>query len=214
MQKKEDLKNEENVNGESKFLTRVLLVLGFVIMILLIYVIIYLNGRPEDDSVKFSKEYTELNEKNVFVYRNSEEIIKILKNGTGVVMLGFPECPWCQRYVVYLNEVAMDLGVEKIYYYNIYEDRKNNTDTYQEIVSLIGDYLQYDNEGNKRVYVPAIIGVNKGNIVGFDDETSVITEDITPDDYWTDEEVNDLKGKLETIFVNASDNMCTSCNED
>ena len=47
------------------------------------------------------------------------EIIKIMKNGTGVVYLGFPECPWCQSYVKMLNEVAKDVGIEKIYYYNV-----------------------------------------------------------------------------------------------
>lgn len=203
-----------DVKDNKKDLKKIVLII-ISIIIVVVGVIFVLNKKEViSDKEKFSTEYTLLGLDNVFVYRTSSEIIDILEHGTGVILFGFPECPWCQRYVVYLNEVAMDLGVEKIYYYNIYEDRKNNTDTYQEIVSLIGDYLQYDNEGNKRVYVPAIIGVNKGNIVGFDDETSVITEDITPDDYWTDEEVNDLKGKLETIFVNASDNMCTSCNED
>ena len=104
-------------------------------------------------------------------------------------MLGFPECPWCQRYVVYLNEVSKDIGIEKIYYYNILEDRKNNTDTYKKIVSLIGDYLQYDEEGNKKIYVPAVIGVNKGEIVGFDDETSYDTKGFeTPQEYDEDKD--------------------------
>lgn len=210
----EDPKKIEEDTKRINSLAKISVVLGFIITILLVIILIQLIRTPEDDSVKFSKEYTELTEENVFVYRNSDEIIKILEHGTGVVMLGFPECPWCQRYVVYLNEVAMDLGIEKIYYYNIYEDRKNNTETYQKIVSLIEEHLQYDNEGNKRIYVPAIIGVNDGSIVGFDDETSVITEDITPEDYWTDEEVKDLKEKLKTIFTNSNNNICTSCNEE
>ena len=37
------------------------------------------------DAVKFSQEYTGVGEDNVFVYRDAEEIIRILKNGTGVV---------------------------------------------------------------------------------------------------------------------------------
>ena len=37
----------------------------------------------------------------------------------GLFYLGFPECPWCAAYVPYLNEVAKDNDVRKVYYYNI-----------------------------------------------------------------------------------------------
>ena len=69
----------------------------------------------ETDAEKFAKEYTTITEDNYFVYKDSKEIIKILENGTGVVYLGFPECPWCQAYVPMLNEVADIEGLEKIY---------------------------------------------------------------------------------------------------
>lgn len=207
--------NEDNKESKGLLTSAyTLLFLGLVIIVLLVYVISYLSKTPVSDAKRFSEEYTELSKENVFVYKSSEEIIKILENGTGVVMLGFPECPWCQRYVVYLNEVAKDIGIEKIYYYNILEDRKNNTDTYKKIVSLIEDYLQYDEEGNKKIYVPAVVGVNKGEIVGFDDETSYDTKGFkTPEEYWNEESINNLKVKLNDIMTKANDNMCTSCNE-
>ena len=50
------------------------------------------------DSKNFASEYTNVTEDNVFVYRNVDEIIKIMEHGTGVVYLGYPECPWCQAY--------------------------------------------------------------------------------------------------------------------
>ena len=168
----------------------------------------------ETDSEKFAKEYTTITDDNYFVYRNIDEIIKILEHGTGVVYLGFPECPWCQAYVPMLNEVADIEGLEKIYYYNIYEDRKNNTDSYQKIVNIISDYLQYDDEGNKRIYVPAIIVVSEGKIIGFDDETAYDTKGFEkPEEYWTKEEVSDLKKKLTTMISEVVDNSCNDCNK-
>lgn len=165
------------------------------------------------DSDKFSQDYTKVSEDNVYVFRTIDEITKILENGTGVVFLGFPECPWCQSYVVYLNEVAKEVGVEKIYYYNILDDRKENTAEYQKIVSLLSDYLQYDEEGNKRVYVPAVIFVKNGEIVGFDDETSLDTKGFdTPEEYWTEDEVDDLKSRLKDAMENVKVKACTDCN--
>jgi len=189
-----------------------------IIIVLLIFIIIKVNDKEENtltDAQKFSREYTEVEEDNLYVYRSYDEIINILENGTGVILLGFPECPWCQRYAKYLNEVAKELDFDKIYYYNILEDRKNNTEEYQKIVSLISDYLQYDEEGNKRIYVPSIIAIDKGKIVGFDDETAWDTKGFeTPDEYWDEEAVTSLKDKLETMLLKAHPDMCNSCNED
>ena len=184
-----------------------------VIPILLTFILVGCK-KEETDAQKFAKEYTNLTEYNYFVYRESDEIVKILENGTGVVYLGFPECKWCQAYVPILNEVADIEGLEKIYYYDILEARKNNTDDYQKMVEILSDNLQYDDEGNKRIYVPAVIFVSKGEIVGFDDETSYDTKGFEkPEDYWTEEEISDLKLKLTDSMTKILDNRCTDCNE-
>lgn len=177
---------------------------------------VLLTGCTEEktDAQKFAEEYNTITDDNYYVYRTDEEIIKILENGTGIVYLGFPECPWCKAYVPMLNEIADIEGLEKIYYYNIYEDRLNNTESYQKIVSIIEEYLQYDSEGNKRIYVPAIIAIYKGEIVGFDDETSYDTKGFeTPEEYWTEDEVSELKSKLTQMVNDVLDNKCTDCNK-
>lgn len=165
----------------------------------------------ETDAEKFAKEYTLVDKNNRFVYTEIDEIIKILKEGTGIVYLGFPECKWCQQYVVYLNEVAKDRNVSKIYYYNIRKDRENNTKNYQTIVNLLQDYLPEDEEGNPRIYVPAVIFMSVGNILGFDDETAYDTKGFdNPSDYWTEDKVSDLKERLNSYLDKS--NICIDCN--
>ena len=147
---------------------------------------------------------------------NIDEIINILKYGTGVVYLGFPECPWCQAYVKYLNETAKDANIEKIYYFNILEDRKNNTEKYQEIVSILGDNLQRDDEGNLKVFVPNVSFVVNGKIIGNDYETSLDTKGFEkPSDYWTEEEVSELENTLSGYMKEVYKALysCTDCNK-
>ena len=189
----------------------VVIVLGFLGLISFYY----LNLTKVTDASKFKEEYSRVSEDNVFVYRTDKEIIDILKHGTGIVYLGFPECPWCQAYVSYLDEVAKETKIEKIYYLNILEIRKNNTKEYQEIVSLLDNYLSYDEEGKKRIYVPAIVAVKEGEIIGFDDETSHDTKGYeTPEEYWKNEDLDGLKAKLEKMFSETVKNVCTTdCNK-
>lgn len=184
--------------------------------ILLYFVLNNKNNENDNDNIKFAKEYTEVGEDNVFVYKDIDEIINILKYGTGVVYLGFPECPWCQAYVKYLNDAAKEANIEKIYYFNILEERKNNTEKYQEIVSILGDNLQRDEEGNLKVFVPNVSFVVDGKIVGNDYETSLDTKGFEkPSDYWTIEYVNRLNNTL-TGYMKEVYNalyLCTDCNK-
>lgn len=212
-------------NNENERNNKVLIIISIVVLVLVAFLALRLREKPtktpvETDSEKFAREYGWVDEfgnkiDNVFVYRTPEEIIKILKNGTGIVYLGFPECPWCGQYVVYLNEVAKKNNVKKINYLNILEDRKNNTDAYKEITSILSDYLQYDDDGNKRIYVPAVIAVKDGKIVGFDDETSYDTKGYeNPQDYWENEDLAGLKDKLSCMMKDCEKSICTSdCNK-
>ncbi len=167
------------------------------------------NEEEVPDSVKFSKEYPGVGENNVFEYKTIEEIIKIFESGTGVVYLGFPECPWCQRYVIYLNEVANEVGLKKIYYFNILQDRKDNTEGYRTLLSLLDGYLLNDDDGNPRIFVPDISVVVNGEIVGHDNETSM--ESGSVDEYWTEQKVKNFKNKLKGMLEKVVNN-CKTCN--
>ncbi|MCI5701411.1 MAG: hypothetical protein MR266_01370, partial [Erysipelotrichaceae bacterium] len=82
-------------------------------------------------------------------------------------------------------------------------------------VSLLDNYLSYDEEGKKRIYVPAIVAVKEGEIIGFDDETSHDTKGYeTPEEYWKNEDLDGLKAKLEKMFSETVKNVCTTdCNK-
>ena len=54
------------------------------------------HGKTADDAVRFAEEYTQVTEDNVFVYRSVEEILDLMRSGTGIVYLGYPECVSCQ----------------------------------------------------------------------------------------------------------------------
>ena len=193
----------------------VYIIFGIIAVLILIISLSFLFKKDKmSDAERFAKEY-DFTVNNVFVYRNLDEINKILENGTGVVYLGFPECPWCRGYIPYLNEVAINEHLDKIYYFNILNDRKNNTSGYKKTVQLLNDYLKYDNEGNKRIYVPAVIAVNNGKIVGFDDESSFDTKGYeTPEEYWKNEDLDGLKKRLSDMIKASFPSYCTSgCNK-
>lgn len=189
------------------------IILG-VSVILLVVTIVYKINDKEDvvepevtDAMKFKEEYEGLNgkenafgskyptveieENNPIKYSNASEVADIVENGTGVIYLGYPTCPWCRNAVPALLHAASDAGIDTIYYIDMTEHRdrysvsdegelvleEKGTEDYKKLLEVFDEYLdQYyvkDNDGNevdtgeKRIYVPIVFFVREGEIVGY-----------------------------------------------
>lgn len=141
-----------------------------------------LNGKDTG----YNQTYPTLDIKsyNPMLYSNYNEIFEILEKGTGIIYFGFPECPWCRNLVPVLVSSALESKVDKIYYLNIKEDRntltltkkgkikteKQGNENYLKLVDILKDYLPvYDglnDETIKRIYLPTVIFVKDGKIIG------------------------------------------------
>ena len=170
----------------------------------------------QSDAERFASEYSTVARDNPFVYKSAQDIIDVIEHGTGVVFLGFPSCPWCQAYAGTLANVAKNNGLDKIYYYNIYDARQNNTEDYQKLVTLLGANLQYDEDGHRRIYVPDVVFVIDGRIIGNDLETSKDTAgESDPAAYWTEARKSALESRLNAYtkqVVDATGNCSETCN--
>ena len=154
------------------------------------------------DAARFKAEYTNAAEDNRFVYATNEEILSKFSDGTSVVFLGFPQCPWCQAIVPMLDEAAKAEGIDKIYYLNVREARANNDETYQALVENLRDYLQEDEDGNPRIFVPDVTILRDGEIVGrYIQESDENAR--TPAEYWTEarrvKAIADLREMMQKI---------------
>ena len=66
-------------------------------------------------------DYPNIEDKHhVFEEIEINDVLKKLENKKSFyLILGFPECPWCQAIMPVLNDVAKDNKVKTIYYINI-----------------------------------------------------------------------------------------------
>lgn len=200
----------------------------------------------ETDAIKFKREYESFNDKtydnteikyfdvklssnNLFKYVTEKEAVKFLKEGTGVIYFGFPQCPWCRSLVPYLEEVGKHVGVKDIKYLNILDIRdtykvedkkavidKEGSKEYYEMLELLDKYLAdykiTDESGKeyktgvKRLYAPTTVVVKNGKIVGFNEGTVDSQAKFVA---LTDDEIKELKDTLTDMFTLVSSTICT-----
>ena len=210
------------------------------------------NEQVKSDALKFKEEYEVLNNKkndfgktykelsisksNPIKYSSYEEILDIIENKTGIIYLGYPECPWCRTAIEVLFEAAKDYEIDTIYYLNMKNERDyyevkddklvlkkdengkeiKGTEGYFKLLkaldSELEDYVIEENDktyevGEKRIYVPLIIFVNDGKIVGT--HTSTVATQESGYDKLTDEEYDELNGIYADYIKQLVDNYCT-----
>ena len=184
------------------------------------------------DAILFREEYENLNKTNIsieipsnngIVYSSIEESLEIIKNGTGVIYFGFPECPWCRNAIPTLLNTALMTGISNIYYVNAKEMRdikkleegkivteKEVTEEYYKLLnaldSVLPPYRGLEDETIKRLYFPTVIFVKEGNIIGMHEGTVESQED--PSQFLTKEQEQELSKIYSTYMHEILGDVC------
>ena len=222
---------------------------GLIIVALICVGIVLLNKNnmhAPTSNTKFYDEYTSYNDKknsngkdypklsidknNLYYYASEDEVKELLNNGTGVLYLGFPTCPWCRNMVSVLNDAAKDYGMAKINYYDIkntrstfsFDDNNNlikteGTEFYSFLLEKLDKFLTeygiYDNNnklvdtGEKRLYAPTVVFIKDGVVK----EIIEGTVDSQNDPYilLNETQKNELKNK----YLEAFNKLADLCDE-
>ena len=171
------------------------LAIGFVGIIAIVICGWYIWSRPQTpvspqptDAARFKAAYSRVADDNRFVFASAGEVLEKFESGSGLIFLGFQQCPWCQQLAPLVDDAAKAEGLDKIYYLDIRHARETNDATYKQLVEKLKPHLRTDENGQPRVYVPDVTALKDGRVVGhFLQETTVDGEKATADTYWTEE---------------------------
>lgn len=108
-------------------------------------------------------------ENHVFYDMTVKDMIsKMNEKDTFIVYFGFSKCPYCIQAMPILNTVAKE-NDQTIGYINTRKDSswESNTDIddYNDVVDVLGEYLEYDDEGKKHLYTPHVFFIKDGDVV-------------------------------------------------
>lgn len=182
------------------------MIMYIVIFILLIIGFIYFGTRDYSvekvpDNTKFNQEHSLVSEDNVFKYVNANEAYNYIRQKNVLMLFGKKNNSWVAHYANILNDVAKSLNIEKIYYYDIEEDRKDKNATYQAIVEYLANHVTYLDDGTANLYTPVFVVKIDGVISYYDDETSLIKGNITPEGYWNNYQTNLKETNLNAVLT-------------
>ena len=114
----------------------------------------------------------------------SDEMRALLDEGTGVLYLGFPECPWCRTLHPVLFEALEETGFDgNLYYYNALQERdaryldedgnvvveKEGSELYRTMLERMDAWLDpypgLNDPSIKRILFPTTVFLRDGEIL-------------------------------------------------
>lgn len=194
-----------NTNKKRFFKNKIQMIIYISVFLVLLLAFIFLGTRNykstvTNDKLQFDQEFSLVDKDNVFKYVKSTEVRTMLNQGNGIIFFGFNTSYWVNYYAKVLNDTAKESGITTINYYDFYKDRKEKNGTYEIIVSKLSYYLKTNDEGIQNINAPTLLVIKDGNIIYFDDETSITEHNITPAEFWNDDKVNSKKTELKLAF--------------
>lgn len=153
------------------------------------------------DNEKFVQEHKEVIDKdNVYSYINASDAYTYVKSDSVIILFGIKDSNWVGHYANVLNQVAKEVGIDKIYYYDFTDDRKDKNATYEAIVEYLDNYVTHLDDGTANLYGPTLLIKKDGVVKYFDDDTALIKGNIKADDYWDEYQTNLKKLNLKAAL--------------
>lgn len=177
--------------------TKRLLVLTIILVVccLSVYIYSYIHRNDNQPTETSPSIYRENISKTEILNENSLQ--EFMDSGTGILYFGFESCPWCNSVLPVLIETASHYPEIKLYSYDPYEIREEESEVYQSILNEFNNYLLTDDDGNKRLYVPDVYAIYNGEPIGSHKDA---VDGYSPNRPLTDNEVSELKKFYEELF--------------
>ncbi len=99
----------------------------------LIFCFIYIGDKytkdDKDKVVKISDYYKNIDDKRFEVIRG-KKLISLLKKGNHLIFIGNKESEYSKKYIEELNYVFKELNIDKVYYYDLINDKAQANSNY------------------------------------------------------------------------------------
>lgn len=237
---------------------RILMIGLILILVGLVIGYFYLDNNGEkysEDALRIKEEYESLNDTvresdgsnynnvdipldNPIKYISADEASEIIKNKSGIILMGANWCPWCRNAIEVLIDSAKENNLDTIYYVDMntvrnvwtvqdgelvktQEEGEGYYNLLETLDSVLGDdnYIVTDDDGNeydtgeKRIYMPMVVAVKDGNIIDTHVGTVTLDEGQTKYDKLTDSQYQELKDIYNTFIKSISNSTCSNDKE-
>ena len=171
-----------------------------VLFLAMIGAFIYLSEKYKsnaDDPVRIITNYYDMDLENDFYpVITGGQFINLIQKGKSIILVGSKTSSWSKEFVKQVNEDVKDLGVDKIYYYDINNDKAQKKSNYYRIKELLEGSLTTTDGSKSNLLAPSIYIIVDGEVKYYNVDTVAMKNTLKVEDYWNDFKKQEFKEEL------------------
>lgn len=174
-----------------------------ILFLLMIGAFIYLSEKYTDDDedkvITITDYYKQIENDKYEIIRGTD-LISLLKSGTGIIYIGSSTSTAAQKYIEKLELIIKNDEIDKIYYYDINNDKVQKNSNYYEIRDLLKGYLITTDGSENNLLAPSLYIIKDGKVKYYNIQTVAMknTDDI--EKYWTPDVESEFISEVSTAI--------------
>ena len=170
-----------------------------IIFIAMLAAFVYLGNKYADNSevkVPTINDYYKDIKKENFEVISGTKFIKLFDKGKHIVVIGSSKSEYSQKYIEEINKIVEELKPNKVYYYDIINDKAQGNSNYYRLVEKLDGYLITTDTSVNNLLSPSFYIIENGKVKYYNIETSAMKNTDTVKDYWNEEKEIKFKEEI------------------
>lgn len=174
-----------------------------ILFLAMIIAFVYLSEKYADNSkdrvLTINDYYSQIDNPKYEVIRGTK-LISLLKSGKNIIYIGSNTSEFASKYIEELDTVIRETNIDKIYYYDINNDKAQKNSNYYEICELLSGYLITTDGSQNNLLAPSLYIIDEGKVKYYNIETAAMKNTDTPEEYWTAEKESAFISEVTTAI--------------
>lgn len=170
-----------------------------ILFIAMVFAFIYLSEKYASNSdpkiLTINDYYGDLDNDRFEVIRG-KMFISLIKKGKNIIFVGSSTSEYSKKYIEILDEILEENKIEKIYYYDINNDKSQKNSNYYDIRELLNGSLSTTDGSNNNLLAPSLYIIEDNDVKYYNIDTVVMKNTDTVESYWTEEQIQSFKEEI------------------
>lgn len=197
-------KDKKVLTKKEKTLSIIRKIIYLLMFALVIFGFVYLSNKYEnkDTEVKYITDYYKDLKSEKYEVINGTQMINYVKRGKNIIIIGSETSEWSKKLMTIVDPIFDTFGIDKVYYYDINNDKAQKNSNYYKIKELLKGSLTTTDGSNSNLLAPSIYIVDNGKILYYNTDTVAMKNTIEIDEYWNEENLINFQIEFEQALVN------------
>ncbi len=185
------------MNPKTKSLIRK--IIYAILFLLMAVAFVYLSEKYSSNSerkVYTINDYYAENNNKYYEVVTGNKMISLLRNGHNIIFIGSSSSIYSQKYIEEIDKIFNSLKIDKVYYYDLNNDKYQQNSNYYEIKELLDGYLTSTDDSDNNLLAPSLYIINNGQVEYYNTETSTMKNTSSVESYWTEEQELIFQGEV------------------